>query len=246
MRAGETARARLGRGLLVLGVVMGTTWLGAHALAAVDQARLRGELRALAGTSPAAPHPRAPVALARSTRAEALMDGLVGRLEIPRIGMEAMVLEGADDGALARGVGHIPHTAFPGERGNAGLAAHRDTFFRGLHAIAIGDRIRVQTLDGLFEYRVDRVRILAPERDDVLGPSRQARLTLVTCYPFHWIGPAPMRFVVDAHAVETPLTTAWTADHENEEADPSRGRPLAFRASATSMMPEGLTKPAAW
>ncbi len=227
MRASETARARLGRGLVVLGVVMGTLWLGAHALAAVDQARLSGELRALVGTS--RPHPSAPRAVVRTTRAEALVDGLVGRIEIPRLGMDAMVLEGADDGALLRGVGHIPHTAFPGELGNAGLAAHRDTYFRGLHDIAIGDRIRVETLDGLFEYRVDRVRVLAPDRDDALRPSRRARLTLVTCYPFHWIGPAPMRFVVDAHAVETPLTTAWTAHHENEEADPSRGRPLALR-----------------
>jgi LPXTG-site transpeptidase (sortase) family protein len=221
------ARARLGRGLVALGVVLGAVWLGAYALAAVDQARLSGKLRTLAG--PSRPLPCAPVEVARTTRAEALVDGLVGRIQIPRLGMDAMVIEGADDGVLARGVGHIPHTAFPGERGNAGLAAHRDTFFRGLHDIAIGDRICVQTLDGLFESRVDRVRILAPDRDDVLGPTRRARLTLVTCYPFHWIGPAPMRFVVDAHAVETPLTTAWSAHHENEGADPLRGRPLALR-----------------
>ncbi len=225
--AGTATRVRLGRGLVAVGLILAAVWVGAFALAAVDQARLSGKLRALTG--PSHFRPRGPVAIARTTRTEALVDGLVGRIEIPRIGMDAMVLEGTDNGALLRGVGHIPHTAFPGERGNAGLAAHRDTFFRGLHGIAIGDRIRVQTLDGLFEYRVDRVRILPPDRADVLGPTRQARLTLVTCYPFHWIGPAPMRFVVNAHAVETPLNLAWTAHHENEEADPLRGRPLALR-----------------
>jgi sortase A len=237
--AGAATRVRLGRGLVAVGIILAAVWLGAFALAAVDQARLSGRFRALAG--PSHLRPRAPVAVARTTRTEALVDGLVGRIEIPRIGMDAMVLEGTDDGALLRGVGHIPHTAFPGERGNAGLAAHRDTFFRGLHGIAIGDRIRLQTLDGLFEYRVDRVRILAPDRNDVLGPSPRAQLTLVTCYPFHWIGPAPMRFVVNAHAVETPLNLAWSAHHENEEADPSRGRPLTLLVKRGS-----LTKPAAW
>ncbi len=230
----------MGRALVTFGAILAAVCLGAYALAALDQARLSGRLTALAGARHERPRP--PVTIARTTRAEALVDGLVGRLEIPRLGLDAMVLEGASDGALLRGVGHIPHTAFPGERGNAGLAAHRDTFFRGLRGIALGDRIRVRTLDGLFEYRVDRVRILPPDRDDVLAPSRRPRLTLVTCYPFHWIGPAPMRFVVDAHAVETPLAMAWAAHHDNEEADHSRGRPLAlrWRSSARHSLPTFL------
>lgn len=226
-----TAMTWIGRILVAIGVTLATLCLLSYALAAVDQARLSGKLRDLTGGArgdASGARPRAPVAWARTTRAEAMLDGLVGRIEIPRLGIDAMVIEGADDVALLRGVGHIPHTAFPGERGNAGLAAHRDTYFRALHDVAIGDRIRVHTLDGVFDYAVDRVRILGPDRDDVLDPTRRPRLTLVTCYPFHWIGPAPRRFVVDAHAIEASVASARSARHEYEEADPARGRPLAL------------------
>ncbi len=135
---------------------------------------------------------------ADATRDEARSSGLVGRIEIPRLGLTAMIIEGTTGRALRRGVGHIGPTAFPGERGNVGLAGHRDTFFRRLRNVAKGDSIRISTPDGIFEYRVEWVMIVDSDRSDLLRATRAPVLTLVTCYPFDWIGPAPRRFVVRA------------------------------------------------
>src|SRR5262249_27514337 len=94
------------------------------------------------------------------------------------------------------GVGHLAGSAFPGEPGNAVLAAHRDTYFRALRGVRAGDAVVVTTPDGVFHFRVDSTRVVAPERTDLISETQEARLTLVTCYPFEWIGPAPNRFVV--------------------------------------------------
>ncbi|HEX4497900.1 MAG TPA: class D sortase [Thermoanaerobaculia bacterium] len=127
---------------------------------------------------------------------------LVGRIEIPRIGVSAVVLEGADDTTLRRGVGHIPETSMPGTGlGNVGLAAHRDSFFRGLKDIRKNDIIRVQTLDGTFRYRVEWTQIVMPEDTQVLSGNGVPELTLVTCYPFYYIGSAPKRFIVRAREI---------------------------------------------
>ncbi|MBZ5592577.1 MAG: class D sortase [Acidobacteriia bacterium] len=123
---------------------------------------------------------------------------VVGRIEIPRIGLKAIILEGATRRTLALAVGHIPGTPLPGGKGNAGLAAHRDTFFRGLSNIQLGDTIVVTTLEGSFEYRVESCRVVGPRDTRVLENSEEAVLTLVTCYPFHYLGPAPERFIVRA------------------------------------------------
>ena len=114
------------------------------------------------------------------------------------------------------GVGHVPGTAYPGEPDNAGLAGHRDTHLASLRHIARGDRIRVDTADGVFVYEVDSSFVVRPDRGDLLRPTGQAMLTLVTCYPFHWIGPAPKRFIVQAHAVQDhsdPLTSRRIERH---------------------------------
>jgi sortase A len=145
---------------------------------------------------------RALVKVAKRTRREAGASGVVGRIEVPRLGLTAPVVEGTSGRALRRGVGHVEHTAFPGERGNVGLAGHRDTWFRGLKKVERGDLIRLRTPDGSFAYAVESIRIVDPERADLLAASRQPRLTLVTCYPFHWVGPAPRRFVVFARPIE--------------------------------------------
>jgi sortase A len=126
----------------------------------------------------------------------------IGRVEIPRLDMSIMLLDGIDNRTLRRGIGHIPGTALPGESGNAGIAGHRDTFFRGLGEIRKYDRITVRTFDGEYQYVVDSVRVVGPDAVEVLNDVGHPVLTLVTCYPFHFIGPAPKRFVVQAFLKE--------------------------------------------
>lgn len=123
---------------------------------------------------------------------------LVGRIEIPRLDLSAVVFEGTSDDTLARGVGHLRGSASPGERGNLVLAGHRDTFFRELHGIRKGDEVTVKAPDGEFQYRVESTSIVHPDQTEVLRPSNDARLTLITCYPFGYIGNAPERFIVRA------------------------------------------------
>ena len=125
----------------------------------------------------------------------------VGRIEIPAVGLATRVLEGDDARVLALAVGHIPGTAFPGPSGNVGLAGHRDTFFRSLQKINIGDEIRYSTGAGTFKYRVVSLRIVLPNAVEVLNQTQLPSLTLVTCYPFGFSGPAPKRLIVHAEMV---------------------------------------------
>jgi sortase A len=131
----------------------------------------------------------------------AVADGLIGRIEIPRLMLSVVVIEGVDKTALRRAVGHIPGTALPGDAGNVGLAGHRDTFFRPLKDVKIGDEIRVTTLKGIFKYEVVSLKVVVPENVGVLAPSGENVLTLVTCYPFYFVGPAPKRWIVRARQV---------------------------------------------
>jgi sortase A len=124
--------------------------------------------------------------------------GPVAVLRIPRIGLEVAVLEGTDDWTLNRAVGHIADTAAPGADGNSGIAGHRDGFFRGLKDVAPGDAVELETIHGTELYRVERTWIVDPENVSVLGPTSQRSVTLVTCYPFYFIGSAPQRFIVRA------------------------------------------------
>jgi sortase A len=122
----------------------------------------------------------------------------LGWIEIPRLGILAVVAHGDDSGTLSRAVGHIPGTAFPGQGGNVGLAGHRDTFFRSLQDIQGEDTIRLVMPERVYEYRVEAATIVKPDRVDVLESTRASTLTLVTCYPFEYIGLAPYRFVIRA------------------------------------------------
>lgn len=126
---------------------------------------------------------------------------VVGRLVIPRVGVSVMVVEGTDAPELKRAAGHIPGTALPGEPGNVGIAAHRDTFFRPLRSIARNDTITVTTLAGEYRYRVVSTKIVRPENVQVLSPTGRDTLTLVTCFPFYYVGSAPKRFIVRAERV---------------------------------------------
>lgn len=125
-------------------------------------------------------------------------EGLIGRLEIPRFGLSVMLLEGVDTTTLRRAVGHIPGTALPGRPGNVALSGHRDTFFRPLRNIRENDIIAVTTLEGEYRYRVLSTRIVAPDDVEVLSGGAGEILTLITCYPFYFVGAAPDRFIVRA------------------------------------------------
>lgn len=125
----------------------------------------------------------------------------LGRIEINRLGLTAMILEGTDARTLQRAVGHFEGTPLPGRQGNVAIAGHRDTFFRALRDIRTDDEIRLTTLDGSFRYRVSFTKVVFPEDIYVLAGSDDGILTLVTCYPFHFVGPAPKRFIVRAHMI---------------------------------------------
>jgi sortase A len=130
----------------------------------------------------------------------------LGRIEISTLGLKAMVLEGTDARTLRHAVGHIPGTPLPGQRGNVAITGHRDTFFRPLRNIRKNDEIRLTTLSGSYRYEVDAIKVVRPEDTKVLDNSDDAILTLVTCYPFYYVGPAPMRFIVRAHRIPENLT----------------------------------------
>ena len=121
-------------------------------------------------------------------------------LEIPKIGLEVPVFDGTDDVTLTRGVGRITGTARPGQGGNVGIAGHRDGFFRGLKDVAVGDRIELQTPTRTETYQVDQIQIVKPTDVRVLEDRDVSTLTLVTCYPFYFIGDAPQRYIVRATA----------------------------------------------
>ena len=123
---------------------------------------------------------------------------LVGRIQIPNVELSAMVFEGTSEDTLARGVGHLTNSSLPGKGGNLVLAGHRDTFFRKLQGIRQGDTVTVVAPDGEFHYVVESTAIVAPDATEVLRPGKGATLTLITCYPFRYIGNAPQRFVVRA------------------------------------------------
>jgi sortase A len=128
-------------------------------------------------------------------------DGLIGRMEIPRLNLSVVVFEGTTSKTLRRAAGHITGTALPGQPGNVGVAGHRDTFFRPLRNIQPNDIITLTTLRGAYRYRVVSTKIVRPDNVAVLDPDGTEVLTLVTCYPFYFVGPAPDRFIVRAERV---------------------------------------------
>jgi sortase A len=123
---------------------------------------------------------------------------LLGRLEAPSVRMSTNIFEGSDDGTLSRGAGHIEDTPFPGQPGNIGIAGHRDTIFRPLRDIKVGDPLRLTTADRTYRYRISQTLIVGPDDVYVLDPTAEPTLTLVTCYPFNFVGHAPQRFIVHA------------------------------------------------
>jgi LPXTG-site transpeptidase (sortase) family protein len=132
----------------------------------------------------------------------------LARLDIPDADLSVMVLEGTDDWTLNRAVGHIEGTALLGKAGNAGIAGHRDGFFRGLRHLERGDSIKLTTLEGVIDYEVVDLIIVDPDDVEVLDPTPNPTLTLVTCYPFFYVGSAPKRYIVRAQQTRV---TPWSA-----------------------------------
>ena len=127
---------------------------------------------------------------------------LVGKLEVPRMGISVMVLQGTEEDTLIVGAGHVPGTPLPGAEGNVAIAAHRDTFFRKLEGILPGDSIQVATVRQIYKYVVDSTEIVDPEDTQVMESRARSELTLITCYPFYFIGAAPKRFIVHAQPLK--------------------------------------------
>ena len=186
------------RGLILIGVA-----LGAYCAAILVEARfhqtapLPPALTVTQTVLPGDPGDAKAPAPAPTPAAGALL----GRLEAPSVKLFTTVLEGSDDATLSRGSGHIEDTPFPGQPGNVGIAGHRDTTFRALRNIHVGDSLEFKTADRLYRYRISKTWIVGPDDVYVLDPTPEPALTLVTCYPFEYVGHAPRRFIVRANLV---------------------------------------------
>lgn len=123
---------------------------------------------------------------------------VVGKLEVPRIGLSVIVLQGIQESTLVAGAGHVPGTPLPAVEGNVVIAAHRDTFFRKLNVIKAGDSIRLSVGTRTYEYVVETMEIVDPENPQIMLSRAYSELTLITCYPFYYVGSAPKRFIVRA------------------------------------------------
>ncbi len=129
---------------------------------------------------------------------------VLGELQVPRLGINEIVVQGDSAADLRLAVGHLSNTVLPGEWGNVALAGHRDTFFRPLRDIRVGDEIRFKTSERIFEYRVESIEVVGPKDVRVLKSTTGHDLTLLTCFPFHFVGSAPKRFIVHAREVDGP------------------------------------------
>ena len=205
------------RFLFGAGAILLSTYVGALGYARLSQAYygwafervLHGQRAPLAGfladtllrrsATEVAPRTRTSDAEPEKATPLSLKPGsLIGRLEIPGINLSVMVIEGTGRKELSEGVGHIEGTALPGQPGNFGIAGHRDSFFRALKDISGQDVITLTTFAGSYRYRVEETKIVRPSDTTVLDETATPSLTLVTCYPFYYIGNAPKRFIVRA------------------------------------------------
>jgi len=181
----STVRLLLTAGLLALGYGAYVV-IDAKAYQAIEQRRFEHARR----DAPAAP---------------ALVDGdSIGEIQIARVGLTAMVVQGESPAILQRAVGHLAGTALPGESGNVVLAGHRDPFFRPLKRVRPGDAITLRTRHGDFEYLVQSTAVVRPSDVEVIEPTTRRTLTLITCFPFSYLGPAPDRFIVRARETGEP------------------------------------------
>jgi sortase A len=183
------------RGLLGLGLGC-SIWWGVVSLEATRyQYQQRAALERMRAVAPAVMNDS--VALPSGS--------LIGSLDIPRLRLSAMIAEGDDHATLNMAIGHLSDTPLPWHDGNSALAGHRDTFFRPLQHIRVGDEVRVSTVRGDFRYQVRETMVVGSDDGWVLDPTDRSMLTLITCYPFNYVGKAPRRFIVRAERTSTSL-----------------------------------------
>jgi sortase A len=181
------------RVLLGTGIVCLVWWAVVSLQATRYQYEQRAALERMRGATPAVVNDSA-----------ALPTGsLIGSLDIPRLRLSAVIAEGDDDATLKVAIGHLPDTPLPWHEGNSALAGHRDTFFRPLQHVRVGDELRVSTVRGDFRYQVRDTMVVGPNDVWVLDPTDRPTLTLITCYPFSHVGQAPRRFIVRAERTTT-------------------------------------------
>jgi sortase A len=195
----QRAYSRLGNSILGAGVMLLACWLGSLTLAASYQSYENWRLRSA---------DRGNLHMKKSESAQTqsvtvLRAGdLIGKIEIPKIGLSAIIREGTDAGTLLLAVGHLQGSALPGAAGNIVLSGHRDSFFRVLRTIQVGEQISITLPGRRYSYRVVSTTIVNPEDTYVLDPTPAPTLTLVTCYPFYFVGNAPHRFIVRAQQIQ--------------------------------------------
>ena len=181
------------RVLLGTGIVCLVGWAVVSLQAMRYQYEQRAALERMRGATPAVVNDSA-----------ALPTGsLIGSFDIPRLRLSAVIAEGDDDATLKVAIGHLPDTPMPWHEGNSALAGHRDTFFRPLQHVRVGDELRVSTVRGDFRYEVRDTMVVGPNDVWVLDPTDRPTLTLITCYPFGYVGKAPRRFIVKAERATT-------------------------------------------
>jgi sortase A len=214
--------------LLLAGLAGVGTWGWSHVRMAVFQSWGNRVLDHSTGNRPAT---GSPPGAASHAKAPPLPNGaLIGRLAIPRLKMRSVVREGAGEDTLDVALGHIPGTALPGQTGNTGIAGHRDTLFRGLRNIEKDDVIEFQTPAGSYHYKVESTGIVKPDDVAVLHANGHTEMTLVTCYPFYYVGAAPKRFIVKARLVEPPIAPS-TVTATAAPAPPPTPMPVPQRTS---------------
>jgi sortase A len=198
-------QALLGFGIVCLG------WWGVVSLQATrHQSRQRAALEQMR------------VAAAAVVNASAVLPtgSLIGSLDVSRLRLSAMIAEGDDDATLKVAIGHLPDTPLPWHEGNSALAGHRDTFFRPLQHIRVGDELRVSTVRGDFRYQVRETKVVGPNDLWVLDPTDRPTLTLITCYPFSYVGKAHRRFIVRAERATGVQSTRSEFSEQNEAQHP--------------------------
>jgi sortase A len=191
--------------VLIAGGALALMWVAVdQALTMSYQRQHEAMLERMRPASVAAEEPVAPLSLPAGEP--------IGTLEIARVGLSGVVVEGDDDSVLDRAIGHLPDTPLPWHTGNSALAAHRDALFRPLRGVRLGDILRLKTPHGDFDYVVQETAIVKPDALWVLDPTPVSMLTLISCYPFNFIGHAPMRFIVRAERMPTRQDTHATKE----------------------------------
>lgn len=192
-------RAWLGRALIAFGLACLVFYAASTLRTWRFQRTAKAQIERMASAAPPPVPSEQPQAVARPLET----GEIIGRVDIPRLRLSAAVAEGDDEKTLGKAVGHLPDTPLPWQRrGNVALAAHRDGLFRPLEKIRLNDDVRVVTARGEFHYRVTKTHIVNPDDVWVIAPTETPTITLITCYPFSFVGNAPRRFIVQAELVD--------------------------------------------